>query len=444
MALPTVVREPARAAGSDVDLVRIRDGAREHAQDVVVVEEPLEIRLNGWRWTVTMRTPGDDADLVLGLLASEGVITHADEVETLIFTRHPEEPDLANLADATLARPLADLQARLTRHQVLTTSSCGLCGKSAVEALLARRPPLAAGPTVDVATVASLPERLAAAQPVFRATGGLHAAALFDTAGILLAAREDVGRHNATDKVLGWRLRASDAATRAAILVVSGRASFEIVQKAMVAGVPIVAAVSAPSSLAVALAREAAMTLVAFVRAGNLNVYTGAERLTRATHAASAVESPPAADAKHGADAAGDVDPLEFIPRIVRDALDAAALKISLSDWQALARTERDRLVTLASGGRGATTESSGNTSRVPAPADVDFAGYLRNRIVARTGKLPRALDPGRGQRAVGSSDTQPPDSTDTPRAIIPTGTSQTNDSTGTSRPPAARRGRDA
>jgi FdhD protein len=288
MASPTVVREPARAAGSDVDLLRIRDGAAEQVRDELAVEEPLEIRLNGWRWTVTMRTPGDDADLVLGLLASEGVIARADEVEALLFTRHPQEPDLANVVDATLTRPLGELQARLARHQVLTTSSCGLCGRSAVEALRARRTPLAAGPGVDATVLAGLPERLAAAQPVFRATGGLHAAALFDAAGGLLVAREDVGRHNATDKVLGWRLRAGGAA--AAVLLVSGRASFEIVQKAMVAAVPIVAAVSAPSSLAVALARDAGMTLVGFVRDGNLNVYAGAERVR--SHAGNAVQTP--------------------------------------------------------------------------------------------------------------------------------------------------------
>jgi FdhD protein len=288
MASPTVVREPARAAGSDVDLLRIRDGAAERLRDELAVEEPLEIRLNGWRWTVTMRTPGDDADLVLGLLASEGVIARAAEVEALLFTRHPEEPDLANVVDATLARPLGELQAGLARNQVLTTSSCGLCGKSAVEALRSRRTPLAAGPNVAAAVLAGLPDRLATAQPVFHATGGLHAAALFDAAGTLLAAREDVGRHNATDKVLGWRLRAGVAS--AAVLLVSGRASFEIVQKAMVAGIPIVAAVSAPSNLAVALARDAGMTLVGFVRDGNLNVYAGAERV--GAHTDDAMQTP--------------------------------------------------------------------------------------------------------------------------------------------------------
>jgi FdhD protein len=369
MPSPTVVREPAHATGADVELLRIRDGVREDARDLVAVEEPLEIRLNGWQWTVTMRTPGDDADLVVGLLASEGVITHAGEVEALLFTRHPDEPDLANVADATLGRPLADLQARLARHQVLTTSSCGLCGKSTVEALLQRRQALPPGPVVDAATLAALPERLATAQPVFRATGGLHAAALFDTAGTLLAAREDIGRHNATDKVLGWRLRAGEAGRGAVILLVSGRASFEIAQKAMVAGIPIVAAVSAPSSLAVTLAREARMTLVGFVRGGSLNVYTGAERV--------------AASRPDGDDAAAD--PLEFIPRSVRDALDRAGTKISLSDWQALERGERERLITLA----GEAAEANGTRAD---EASASFSGYLHERILARTGHAPRPL----------------------------------------------------
>ena len=273
----TIVREPPRAAGVDVEVERATADGFRHANDLVAVEEPLEIHLNGWRWLVTMRTPGDDADLLHGMLASEGVIAAARDVESIVFTRHPEDPDLANVADVRLTAPLAELQRRLARQQVLSGSSCGLCGKSAVEALLARQPPLADGPVVDAVILAGIPELLAGAQPVFRATGGLHAAALLDAAGHLLAAREDIGRHNAVDKVLGWRLRAGAAA--ACVLVVSGRASFEIVQKALAARVPIVAAVSAASSLAVTLAHDANMTLAGFVRTGSYNVYTGADRL---------------------------------------------------------------------------------------------------------------------------------------------------------------------
>src|SRR5262245_52462226 len=294
MSHPIIVREPGRDAGAAVDLLRVSDGAALAASDTLAVEEPLEIRLNGWRWMVTMRTPGDDADLIVGLLASEGVIANAAEVESILFTRHPDEPELANVADARLAHPLGELQVRLTRHQSLTSSSCGLCGASAIEAILVSHAPLAAGPGVQAGVLACLPERLATAQPLFRTTGGLHAAALFDSEGALLAAREDIGRHNATDKVLGWRLRAMGDA--AAILLVSGRASFEIVQKALAARIPIVAAVSAPSSLAVALAREAGLTLAAFVREGQFNLYAAPERVVTAM---------------------ADED-LEFIPRGVR------------------------------------------------------------------------------------------------------------------------------
>jgi FdhD protein len=351
MPKPTVVREPTRVLGSEVDVLKVARGSTANAVDSVAVEEPLEIRLGGWRWTVTMRTPGDDADLVIGLLASEGVIASATDVSAVLFTRHPEEPDLANVADVHLTASLDEVRTRLERHQALMSSSCGLCGKSTVEAILVRRPALPPGPTVDAAILAALPQRLAEAQPAFRSTGGLHAAALFDAAGHLLAAREDIGRHNATDKVLGWRLRAGAAGDDAAVLVVSGRASFEIVQKALVASIPIVAAVSAPSSLAVALARDANMTLAGFVRGDTLNVYAGAERVRTDTA-------------------------LEFIPASVRTALDAVALKISLSDWQALTLDERRRLVDLAAGDRSA------------------FEQALRASVLARTGRPPRPLAP--------------------------------------------------
>ncbi len=355
MAEPRVVREPTRAPGADVALTRISGDAAERGVDSVAVEEPLEIRLNGWRWTVTMRTPGDDADLIVGLLASEGVVASAGEIDQILFTRHPDEPDLANLADVRLARDLTDLHARLTRHQP-TSASCGLCGASTIEAIVADRPPLAAGPEVASSTIARLPSLLAAAQPVFRATGGLHAAALFDAGGALRAAREDIGRHNAVDKVLGWRLRSGAGTDAAAVLLVSGRASFEIVQKALVGRVPIVAAVSAPSSMAVALALRSGMTLAAFVRDGSLNVYAGAERLP--------CSSPTPAG-----------DDLAFIPRPMRDLLDRVRLKISLADWRALEAAERRRLVTLVA----------------DASAD-EFARYLTERVTARTGKPPRPL----------------------------------------------------
>jgi len=370
MAEPTIVREPPRAAGRAVELLRLDARGATPARDAVAVEEPLEIRLNGWRWLVTMRTPGDDADLIVGLLAAEGVIAAAAEVAQVVFTRHPDDPELANVADVRLARPLGDLQKRLVRNQVLASSSCGLCGASAVEAVRARGAPVDPGPEVDAATLAGLAARLAEAQPVFRATGGLHAAALFDAGGRLLAAREDVGRHNATDKVLGWRLRAGAAGRDAAILMVSGRASFEIVQKALAARVPIVAAVSAPSSLAADLAEAAGITLAGFVRGAGLNVYAGRARV-RARAGALADAGAAASDDALAAAA------VETIPRAMRALLDAAGLKISLADWQALTVGERTRLLALVAEGDAAA-----------------FAGYLRARVEARTGRAPRPLAP--------------------------------------------------
>ncbi|MCC6849077.1 MAG: formate dehydrogenase accessory sulfurtransferase FdhD [Deltaproteobacteria bacterium] len=276
-----MAREATGEPTATADVTRIDPiaGATRPLRDLLAVEEPLEIHLNGWRWLATMRTPGHDADLVLGMLASEGVIASAAEVEQIVFRRHPEEPEFANLAAVHLAPAVEDLRARLARNQTLATASCGLCGASSVAALLRRRPPLASGPTVDAAVLAALPARLAERQDVFRATGGLHGAALCGLDGACAAVREDVGRHNAVDKVLGWCLRAARAPA-APILLVSGRASFEIVQKALVAGIPIVAAVSAPSSLAVRLAEDAGMTLAGFVREGGFNVYAGAERIT--------------------------------------------------------------------------------------------------------------------------------------------------------------------
>jgi FdhD protein len=369
MSGPTIAREASTEPTVPAEVRRIAPGATAPSttRDALAVEEPLEIHLNGWRWLVTMRTPGADTDLVLGMLASEGVIAGADEVTSLVFRRHPEEPDLANVVDVRIDRPVAELTERLARNHALAATSCGLCGASSVEAVLRHRPPVAPGPTVEAATIAALPARLAAAQPVFQATGGLHGAALADAAGNLLATREDVGRHNAVDKVIGWRLRA-DPRPATPILLVSGRASFEIVQKALAAAIPIVAAVSAPSSLAVHLAAEAGMTLAGFVRDGGFNLYAGHERIAESA----AVP----ADRLHGRDPnAPGADPLDFIARELRDALDEIGRKISLADWRALTRTERKRLITLAT-----------HASRE------DFVVYLVDRVTERTGAPPRVL----------------------------------------------------
>jgi FdhD protein len=248
-----------------VDVVRIPDGS---ADDVVAVEEPLEIRIDGVAVAVTMRTPGHDEELALGFALSEGLRPRD--------ARAPD--DLAANAielDATGFDP-----ARLQRS-FYTSSSCGVCGKGALEAVAVEAPPVESELHVPAALVASLPELLRAEQAAFSATGGLHATGLFDEHGELLALREDVGRHNAMDKVLGRAFLDGRLPLAGAILCVSGRLSFELVQKAAVAGCPLLVAVGAPTSLAVDLARDRRITLCGFVRNGRMNVYTEPWRIAR-------------------------------------------------------------------------------------------------------------------------------------------------------------------
>ncbi|MFG2090002.1 formate dehydrogenase accessory sulfurtransferase FdhD [Spirillospora sp. NPDC048824] len=252
-------------------------GSRSRRPDTLAVEEPLEIRVAGKPLTVTMRTPGHDFDLVAGFLAAEGVIAGAGDLATM---RYCADTDEQNTLDVALAPGIPAPDDSMARA-FTTTSACGVCGKSSIEALRSDRPyevrddPVRLTPHV----LAALPERLREAQRVFDRTGGLHAAGLFDAGGDLLAVREDVGRHNAVDKVIGWALRQGRLPLAGNVLMVSGRASFELTQKAMTAGVPVLAAVSAPSSLAVDLAEDAGMTLVGFLRGETMNVYAGAERI---------------------------------------------------------------------------------------------------------------------------------------------------------------------
>ncbi|MGA2824819.1 MAG: formate dehydrogenase accessory sulfurtransferase FdhD [Streptosporangiaceae bacterium] len=256
-------------------------GSSGHRADLLAVEEPLEIRIGGTPLTVTMRTPGDDIDLAAGFLFGEGLLNPPVDLRQI---RMCDE----NVADVTLAPlPLAqDVQratdARRSQRNFLTTSACGVCGKESIEAIrVTSRYDIAADRVqVSPGVLASLPDRLRDAQRVFASTGGLHAAGLFTPDGTLLVLREDVGRHNAVDKVVGWALRAGRLPLTGHILLVSGRASFELVQKAYMAGIPVLAAVSAPSSLAVGLAEEAGLTLVGFLRGSSMNAYTGAHRLT--------------------------------------------------------------------------------------------------------------------------------------------------------------------
>jgi FdhD protein len=255
------------------------EGAR-RGEDFVVVEEPLEIRIGKVSVVVTMRTPGHDAELAAGFLLGEGVVSSGAEIEELSHCDDPGRPESrGNILVARLA-PSATVDLDRLRRNFYATSSCGICGKASIEQVRQRcRPARAQGPRqpVEASVLGGLPDRLLAAQGVFSRTGGLHAAGLFDSRGNLLCAREDVGRHNAVDKAVGWMVLQGRPEGEAAILLVSGRASFEIVQKALAAGIGVVAAVSAASSLAVDLARESGMTLVGFLRAGRWVVYTGEE-----------------------------------------------------------------------------------------------------------------------------------------------------------------------
>jgi FdhD protein len=254
--------------------------------DALAGEEPLEIRVGGRSLAVTMRTPGADFDLAAGFLVSEGVITHRDDLVAMRYCAGKDDSgeNRLNVLDVTLAPGVAPPDESVARA-FFTTSSCGLCGKASIDAVRTRSAFTVADDPLKVTPefVASLPGRLRSAQKVFEMTGGLHAAGLFDAAsGELLALREDVGRHNAVDKVVGWSLREGRVPLRGTILLVSGRASFELVQKAVMAGIAMLCAVSAPSSLAADLAQESGMTLVGFLRDPTFTVYVGAERLESA------------------------------------------------------------------------------------------------------------------------------------------------------------------
>jgi FdhD protein len=267
-------------------VIRIRDGAISTRPDTLVAEEPMEIRLNGKPIAITMRTPGDDFALAAGFLVSEGVLAERGDLQNIVYCAGATEDgsNTYNVVDVRTAPDVALPDITLERN-VYTTSSCGLCGKASLDAVRttarwaiddgADAPPLRVTPDL----LASLPDRLRAAQRVFDRTGGLHAAALFTEEGELLDIREDVGRHNAVDKLVGRALQNGDLPLSRVILLVSGRASFELAQKAVMAGIPVLAAVSAPSSLAVDLAAESGLTLVGFLRGANMNVYAGEDRI---------------------------------------------------------------------------------------------------------------------------------------------------------------------
>lgn len=264
-------------------VIRIEAGRRTTRPDTLVAEEPLEIRVEGRPLSVTMRTPGDDFDLVAGFLTTEGVVAAPADVATMRYCAGATDGGMNtyNVIDVALGDGVAPPAASLDRN-FYTTSSCGVCGKASVDAVrTVSRWVVDADPArVPASVVAGLPQCLRTAQKVFDKTGGLHAAGLFDAEGSLLCVREDVGRHNAVDKVVGWAARAGALPLRGRVLMVSGRASFELVQKAVMAGIPVLAAVSAPSTLAVDLAVEAGLTLVGFLRGTTMNVYSAGERIT--------------------------------------------------------------------------------------------------------------------------------------------------------------------
>ncbi|AFM18211.1 formate dehydrogenase family accessory protein FdhD [Mycolicibacterium chubuense NBB4] len=252
--------------------------------ETLAVEEPLEIRVNGAAITVTMRTPGSDVELAQGFLLTEGVVAKRDDIVAVRYCRGAAEDGVNtyNVLDVTLAPDVAAPDVDPTRN-FYTTSSCGVCGKASLEAvrLSSRHGPGDDPTTVAAGTLSSLPGKLRDAQRVFAATGGLHGAALFSTDGTPLVVREDIGRHNAVDKVIGWALEQGRIPLGGTVLLVSGRASFELTQKAVMAGIPVLAAVSAPSSLAVDLAAQSGLTLVAFLRGDSMNVYTRSDRVDR-------------------------------------------------------------------------------------------------------------------------------------------------------------------
>ena len=259
--------------------------ARIRRPDTLVAEEPLEIRVGpaGARrgpLAVTMRTPGDDLDLTIGFLLTEGLISSAEDVVTAQLCAGTDTPNTYNVVDVVLAPHVPPPVTDPSRN-FYTTSSCGVCGKASIDAVRTRSTfAVADDPTmIDPAVLTKLPDRLRRAQRTFERTGGLHAAGLFTADGEAVIVREDVGRHNAVDKVVGWAVRAGRLPLRGHVLLVSGRASFELTQKAWMAGIPALAAVSAPSTLAVDLAEEAGMTLVGFLRGESMNVYTGVDRL---------------------------------------------------------------------------------------------------------------------------------------------------------------------
>lgn len=275
-------RVTARRPSTRVDLATGGAPTLVQRADTVTVEEPLEVRVGGRALAVTMRTPGDDFDLTIGFLVTEGLISGADDVSTLMHCTDAGDDGRPtfNVVDVELRPGVVVPEVGLQRS-FATSSSCGVCGKTSIDAVRVRSPfdVRGDGTRLSPQVLAGLPDALREHQKVFDRTGGLHAAGLFTSGGDLLVVREDVGRHNAVDKVVGWAAREQRLPLVGTVLMVSGRVSFELAQKALMAGIPVLAAVSAPSSLAIDLADEAGLTLVGFLRPPRMTVYAGGERL---------------------------------------------------------------------------------------------------------------------------------------------------------------------
>lgn len=264
-------------------ILRVTSDGSQRRPDTLAAEEPLEIRIDGQPTTVTMRTPGHDVELAHGFLSTEGLIAQSRDIRTARYcdSPGPDGRNTYNVLDILLSDGIAPPDMTMQRN-FYTTSSCGVCGKAALDAVRLRtqHPPADDPLCLTPEALSQLPDSLRQSQRVFDATGGLHAAGLFDSNGTLLVSREDVGRHNAVDKVVGWAVLHDRVPLTGTVLMVSGRASFELVQKAAMVGIPMLAAVSAPSSLAVDLAEEQGMTLVGFLRGNTMNVYTGWKRVS--------------------------------------------------------------------------------------------------------------------------------------------------------------------
>jgi FdhD protein len=270
---------PRPASTTRAQVVTVEGERRSRRSDRLATEEPMEIRIEEpgaeqRSVAVTMRTPGHDFELAVGFLLTEGLIAGRDDVRGVRYCAVPREEQHYNVVSVSVARAL-----EFEQRSFYATSSCGVCGKASLDAIDVQCAPIADGPVIAPAVVTSLPDALREAQAVFDRTGGLHAAGLFGAEGALIMSREDVGRHNAVDKLVGAQLLEGRLPLSDSILMVSGRTSFEIIQKAATAGIPIVCAVSAPSSLAVDAARRFGLTLVGFLRGERFNIYTRAERI---------------------------------------------------------------------------------------------------------------------------------------------------------------------